>query len=144
MKNLITLFSLLLLFTSCQIRPKEINYGEDNCHYCSMTIVDRQHAAEMVTHKGKVYKFDAAECMINSLSEMDPESIALFLVTDYSEPEQLIDAKTATFIISPEIPSPMRANLSALQSKEKAISLQNSKQGSLYTWEEIQLYLKNK
>ena len=109
-----------------------------------MTIVDRQHAAELVTHKGKVYKFDAAECMINSLSEMDPESIALFLVTDYSVPEQLIDAKTATFIISPEIPSPMRANLSALQSKEKAISLQNSKQGSLYTWEEIQLYLKNK
>jgi copper chaperone NosL len=143
-KNLITLFSLLLLFTSCQIRPKEINFGEDSCHYCSMTIVDRQHPAELVTHKGKVYKFDAAECMINSLSEMDPESIALFLVTDYSAPEQFIDAKTATFIVSPEIPSPMRANLSALESKEKAISLQKSKQGSLYTWEEIQLYLKNK
>jgi len=109
-----------------------------------MTIVDRQHAAELVTHKGKVYKFDAAECMINSLSEMDLESIALFLVTDYSAPEQLIDAKTATFLVSPEIPSPMRANLSALHSKDSAQSLLNAKNGRLFSWLEIQLYLKGK
>jgi copper chaperone NosL len=30
-----------------------------------MTIVDKVHAAEIVTKKGKVCKFDATECMIN-------------------------------------------------------------------------------
>ncbi len=143
MKKLITLFSLLLLATACNVKPKQINYGEDMCHYCSMTIVDRQHAAQLVTNKGKVFNFDAAECMIHSLPEFDQDAIALFLVTDYEEPEKLIDATKATFIVTPEIPSPMRANLSALKSRERALALQTLKQGDLYSWQEIQLHLKN-
>jgi copper chaperone NosL len=108
-----------------------------------MTIVDRQHAAQLVTNKGKVYNFDAAECLIHSLPEFDQTAIALYLVTDYEEPEQLIDATSATFIVTPEIPSPMRANLSALKSRERALALQGLKQGDLYSWQEIQLHLKN-
>lgn len=145
MRNLITPFSLLLFFTltSCNLQTNKIHYGEDGCHYCSMTIVDQQHAAQLVTQKGKVYKFDAAECMINSLPEFDEESIAQVLVTDYQIPAQLIDATSATFIISPEIPSPMRANLSASKSKESAAAILETKQGDLYSWGEIQQYLKN-
>ena len=145
MRNLITPFSLLILFffISCNLQTNKIHYGEDGCHYCSMTIVDRQHAAQLVTHKGKVYKFDAAECMINSLSDFDVESVAQFLVTDYETPGELIDANTATFIISPEIPSPMRANLSASKSKESAMSILKEKQGELYSWKEIQNYIKS-
>ena len=145
MRNLITPFSLLLFFTltSCNLQTNKIHYGEDGCHYCSMTIVDQQHAAQLVTRKGKVYKFDAAECMINSLSEFDEASVAEFLVTDYKSPAELIDATAATFIISPEIPSPMRANLSASKSKESAAAILEEKQGDLYSWGEIQHYLKN-
>ncbi len=142
MKKLITLFILSTLFISCTIKPQEINYGEDTCHYCSMTIVDRQHAAQLVTDKGKVYKFDAAECMIHQLSETTTP-IALYLVTDYSTPESLIDAEKATFIISPNIPSPMKANLSALAKREDAISLQEEKDGELFTWEELLKHLNN-
>lgn len=144
MRNLITPFSLLLFFTltSCNLQTNEIHYGEDGCHYCSMTIVDQQHAAQLVTRKGKVYKFDAAECMINSLSDFDMGKVAQFLVTDYETPAQLIDATSATFIVSPEIPSPMRANLSASKSKERALSILEAKQGDLYSWEEIQHHLK--
>ena len=36
-----------------------------------MTIVDRQHAAEAVTSKGKVFKFDAIECMVCLLYTSD-------------------------------------------------------------------------
>jgi len=145
MRNLITPFSLLLIFTltSCNLQANKIHYGEDGCHFCSMTIVDQQHAAQLVTQKGKVYKFDAAECMINSLSDFDEDTVAQFLVTDYANPTVLIDATTATFIVSPEIPSPMRANLSASKSKESAIAILGAKKGELYSWEEIQHYLKN-
>ncbi|MCW8981305.1 MULTISPECIES: nitrous oxide reductase accessory protein NosL [Altibacter] len=135
-----TIFHLLLifsLFVSCTIKPQEIHYGEDGCVYCSMTIVDRQHAAQLVTDKGKAYKFDAAECMLHFMVENDME-VELYLVTDYSQPEKLIDATTATFIISENIPSPMRANLSALESNEVARELQKEKGGTLFTWEEIQ------
>jgi len=144
MRNLITPFSLLFFFTvtSCNLQTNQIHYGEDGCHFCSMTIVDQQHAAQLVTRKGKVYKFDAAECMIHSLSDFELEKIAQFLVTDFGNPTELIDATSSTFIISPEMPSPMRANLSASKSKESATAILTGKQGKLYSWEEIQQYLK--
>ena len=144
MRNLITPFSLLFFFTltSCNLQTNKIHYGEDGCHFCSMTIVDQQHAAQLVTRKGKVYKFDAAECMINSLQDFEIEKIARFLVTDYGAPTELIDATSATFIISPEMPSPMRANLSASKSKESATAILAGKQGDIYSWKEVQLYLK--
>jgi copper chaperone NosL len=106
-----------------------------------MTIVDRQHAAQLVTDKGKCYKFDATECMINFLSE-NSAPMAYYLVNDFQNPEVLIDAKTATFIISENIPSPMGANLSALSSYQEAQVLQESKGGTLYTWDELRAHLK--
>lgn len=136
MKKGLLLCAILLLLVSCNIKEQEIHYGEDACHYCSMTIVDRQHSAELVTDKGKAYKFDAIECMVHHLEDT-AVPVGLLLVADYFEPGKLIDAKKATFIISPNIPSPMKANLSAIAIKEKAISLQAEKEGDLYTWEEL-------
>ena len=106
-----------------------------------MTIVDRQHAALFETKKGRVYKFDAIECMIGSMPDFDIEVIAKYYVADYNAPGELVDAEIATFIISPQIPSPMRANLSSLRLKEQALSLQKEKQGVLFTWQEIQQHL---
>ncbi len=130
------MFLCALLSSGCTVKPKEIYYGEDVCDYCSMTIVDRQHAAQLVTEKGKVYKFDATECMINHIAE-NKAPPAFLLVTDYSQPEKLIDARKATFIISENIPSPMSANLSALASQEIAHTLKEEKGGTLYTWQEL-------
>ena len=54
MKKLIQLLIPILLITvSCKVEPDEIEYGKDGCHFCKMTIVDNQHAAELVTAKGK-------------------------------------------------------------------------------------------
>ena len=133
------LYSILLAFIlfSCSIESEPINFGNDACKYCKMNIVDTQHASELVTKKGKVYKFDAIECMVNHLKEKDTNTIALFLVSDYGSQAGLIDAKTATFIKSQEIPSPMGAFLSALKSEEKAKQLHQEKGGELFTWEEL-------
>ncbi len=141
MKTLFSMIACLLLF-ACNMGPREIHYGEDSCHYCSMTIVDQQHAAQLVTQKGRAYKFDAAECLIQYLPEVDTTTISHLLVTDYSMPRTLIDARSSVFLISPNISSPMRANLSALASRKSAEELQNEKEGKLFTWGEIQEYIK--
>ena len=133
--------SLLTLF-NCNVSPKAINYGQDGCHFCKMTIVDKVHAAELVTQKGKVYKFDATECMINFMDEFDTNAIALYLSNDYLEPEVLIDATKATFLISKEIPSPMGAFLSAFKSRLEAEKIQSEKGGKLYSWPELLKHLK--
>ena len=128
---------LLLLFLSCNAGPEPINYGSDSCQFCTMTIVDKVHAAEIVTKKGKVYKFDATECMINFIKDFDTTEIQLYLSNNYTEPEVLIDATKATFLISEQIPSPMGAFLSAFKKKSDAEKFQADKGGQLYTWETL-------
>ncbi|MCF6294591.1 MAG: nitrous oxide reductase accessory protein NosL [Flavobacteriaceae bacterium] len=143
-KKLIVVLIVTSVLIACNAKPKAIEYGVDGCHFCKMTIVDKLHAAEIVTEKGKVYKFDATECMINFMGEFDTSTIALYLSNNYTEPEVLIDATQATFLISKNIPSPMGAFLSAFKNKEDAIKTQAEKSGDIYTWEELLTHLKNK
>ena len=134
---------LLLLLYGCNVSPKAIDYGNDGCHFCKMTIVDKVHAAEIVTKKGKVYTFDATECMINFLDEFDASEIELYLSNNYTKPEELIDATKATFLISKNIPSPMGAYLSAFKVKSEAEKIQADKGGTLYSWEELLVHFKD-
>jgi copper chaperone NosL len=108
-----------------------------------MTIVDKLHAAEIVTKKGKVYKFDATECMIHFMDEFDTSEIALYLSNNYTKPEELIDARKATFLISENISSPMGAFLSAFKNKVDAENTKVDKTGTLYTWEELLVHFKD-
>ncbi len=146
MQRPITVFLLLIFFilTSCDIKPQPINYGEDACHFCKMTIVDKQHAAQIVTQKGKAFKFDAVECMLNHLKDIDTSEVALYLVTDYMDPGILIDATKSQYIISENIPSPMGEFLSSVKSKEVVLQLKQDKEGSIYSWEEIMKHFKVK
>jgi copper chaperone NosL len=102
-----------------------------------MTIVDQQHAAELVTKKGKAYKYDAIECMLQDKANNQPTNVALYLTMDYDSPKTFIDATQATFLISKKVPSPMGAYLSAFEKYENAKQLQEEKSGQLYNWEEI-------
>lgn len=136
-KQFVLLFLPVLFLLACNISPQPINYGEDACNYCTMTIVDHQHAAQIVTDKGKAYKFDAIECMLNYLRENKDINPELYLVNDFMNPGQLIDATKATYLISKNISSPMSANLSAFQTKEAADKTKMKYEGKLYTWEEI-------
>ncbi|SNZ02042.1 nitrous oxide reductase accessory protein NosL [Flagellimonas pacifica] len=130
-------------FIQCSIKPQPIVYGTDGCHFCSMTIVDTQHAAQMVTKKGKAFKFDAIECMINYRNEIDADDIAQYVCNHYTAPEELIDATQATFLISEGIPSPMGAYLTAFDSKTGAESAQSKHEGKLFTWDELLEHLNN-
>ena len=133
----ITLLVLYLVLSACSSKPVPIEYGVDACHFCRMTIVDKVHAAEVVTKKGKVYKFDASECMIHFMDEFDTSTIKFYLSNNYTEPKILIDATQATFLISKNVPSPMGGFLSAFKNKEDAMKVKELKGGKLYSWEEV-------
>ncbi|WAC02335.1 nitrous oxide reductase accessory protein NosL [Lacinutrix neustonica] len=142
MRNLKHVVITLLLVTfSCTSGPKAIDYGNEGCFFCKMTIVDKVHAAEVVTKKGKTYTFDATECMVHFLNTFDTATIKLYLSNDYNVPESLIDATQSTFLISKNIPSPMGAYLSAFKTQEEAIAIQLQKGGEIYTWNELLIHL---
>jgi copper chaperone NosL len=134
-----TLFFLVssLLF-SCSVQPQPIAYGYDYCDYCRMTIVDQQHAAELVTVKGKAHKYDAIECMMRDLKKWEPHEVALYLITDYARPGELTDAATATYLISENLPSPMGANLTGFLNAGVAGQVQKEKTGQVLNWAELQ------
>jgi copper chaperone NosL len=136
--SLIAIALSIFMFTSCKVEPKEIDYGGDHCHLCDMTVVDKSHAAQYVTKKGKSFVFDSVECLVRKINqENNEENMAFILVADYENPGSLVNAKTATYLISEKIKSPMGANLSAFKSKETATRFQNENSGKLYTWQQI-------
>lgn len=143
MKRYFVLSLVLVLFVACEVGPQKIEYGTDACHYCDMTIVVPQHAAQMVTSKGKSYKFDAIECMVHSLQdEFKDTEMAYKLVADFGNPGEFINASNAGYLVSEEIKSPMGENLSAFEGKQEVGEAQKKFSGEIFTWEEIQQHLK--
>jgi len=133
------LFLLFILACSCSVKERPVSYGSDECAYCKMTIMDHRYGAELVTQKGKVFTFDAAECLIEYLYHHEDlvQSASYLLVTSYSEPDVLIDALSATFLVSKEMPSPMGAYLTSFSSRDVAEEYQDKNSGVLYTWDEL-------
>ena len=123
---------------SCSKSPQPIDYGKDACHYCQMTIVDRIHGAEIVTDKGKVFKFDAAECLIRYQNDLGSTEGYLLLTNHLETPGAFVPMEEATFLISEDLPSPMGAFLTAFKSDTKATELKIENGGDLYNWEDLQ------
>jgi len=136
-KDVIALTVFLFTLMGCTNSPKPLSYGSEGCHFCSMTIVDKQHAAQFMTKKGRTYSFDAIECMMNHLKEIEVNDVATFLVNDYQTPGKFIEASKATYLISENIPSPMGEFLSAFSSKEIAETVQKENLGKIYSWQEL-------
>ncbi|WP_411894214.1 nitrous oxide reductase accessory protein NosL [Winogradskyella sp. A2] len=134
----ISLLIVLCILLSCSKKPQPINYGIDMCNFCQMTIVTKTHAAQMVTDKGKQFKFDAIECMIRFLDDKQnliPKSN--LLITNYSTPGTMTNAITASYVICEEITSPMGANLTGFASEQNAKEMINSPSAKLYNWNTI-------
>jgi copper chaperone NosL len=124
----------LLALISCSADPQPLQYGKDACYVCKMTLMDDKFGAEVVSTKGKVFKFDDANCLINFLNTgvTPDEEIAHCLITDFASPGVLVDAKTAFYVKSENIKSPMASNVAAFQNKTN-LDLQND------SWKGIQL-----
>jgi len=131
---------VLLFLVACQTNPEAINRnGQDQCAACKMMISDYQFATELVTSKGRVYKFDAIECLVPYLNEQADVAFNHMLVTDYYSPTDLIDATAAVYLQSPEIDSPMGGHLAAFSSMEDAEKAQQEYSVTIYQWDALLL-----
>jgi len=135
--NPFTWIIVLFLTVSCKVEPEAIEYGKDQCGFCKMNIVDKTHSAQYVTSKGKQFKFDSIECLVNSIKDVNKDDIAILLVANFGNPGEMIDAKTAIYLISNGIKSPMGANLSAFSLKQVAEEYLLKYDGIIYSWEAL-------
>lgn len=132
-----TAIATCLLLFSCAAEPQPIAYGSDNCSHCRMTISDDRYGAELVTPKGKAYKFDSAECLAAYVNEQKTTEAALLLVTDYTRPGEFVNALEAVFLQSQEQPSPMGLNLTAFGNQKTAAETVREKNGRLLRWPDV-------
>jgi copper chaperone NosL len=144
--RIIFLWVSVFIFTvlsSCSVEPEQVNYGNDQCDFCKMGVVDKAYSAQYVTNKGKQFKFDAIECLIRKASDpaINEADLAFVLVADYNNPGEMVNAKNATFLVSKAIKSPMGAYLSAFSDNGIAVKTKDDVGGKLYTWEEIKSHI---
>jgi copper chaperone NosL len=134
-------FLLLFLFSCTSEKPVPIKLGEDLCEYCKMVIADERFAAEIITKKGKVYKFDAIECMVGYYNE-NTGYIKKAYVVNFLNPKEFLTAEDAYYVRSPQIRSPMGMNLSAYRSEEEARRTLQGKEGEVLSWNELRELIK--
>lgn len=127
---------MLIILGACAIEPEPIRYGEDNCVHCRMTIMDHRYGTEIVTDKGKVYKFDSVECLIEFMEDNKDgdEKFSLVLVTPFDQPDKLVNAYESHVLHSQDLPSPMGMFLSAFETETAGLSFKESHGGKLYPW----------
>lgn len=131
-----------IVFIGCSSGPKPIHFESDNCDFCKMTISDSRFGAEIVTKKGKVFKFDDLHCIKAFLKdgEIDTNEIGAIYFVDFSIEENLIEASKSYLFQADQVNSPMGSNTVAFGSKDSLETYQTQFSGKEVTWEE---YLKN-
>jgi copper chaperone NosL len=138
--NLLVLLTATFLAFGCAGNdPVPIQYNTDNCAFCQMLITDHRFGSELITPKGKVFKFDSIECLVQYAqmpNNYDGENTTVY-VTSMLEPDVLFDAKKAMYVISDEISSPMGANLAAFTSHEKAKQTVKDEKAKHYDWNKL-------
>ncbi len=123
---------VLLFIAGCSHKPEKIVFGKDSCAECKMTIMDAKFGGEIVTKKGKVYKFDDAHCVAVFLERRGVElnNIHQTLFLDYNDGE-FVKVRSAEFVVSSQLKSPMGGNAAAFknagEAKKKSAELEGSK-----------------
>jgi copper chaperone NosL len=131
--------SFFILLASCGSKQEPINYGHDECEFCRMQISDNRYGAELVTDKGKVYKFDSIECLIEfaMVKNLIGDSNQNLIVTDFAQPVTFIDAKSAYYVHNDNFRSPMGLNLSAFDSEISRQKFVAENSGQILNWIDV-------
>lgn len=131
-------FVLLITISACTSSPEPLQYQKDSCAFCKMKLMDAKFGAEIITEKGKVYKFDDTGCMLNfEKQNLGSQKIAQELVIDYSNPGKLVNALTSFYIKCAGAKSPMGSDLASFEKEENENKYIQQLQGEKINWNEI-------
>jgi copper chaperone NosL len=135
-----TAISVLMICTlnSCQSGTQPIKYGTDGCDFCKMTISDRRFGGEILTQKGKVYKFDDSHCLTDYLKSnfLAASDIKEVYLVDFANQGKLIPTGESLLIKSEELRSPMGGNIAAFSQKDSLEKYKQLFSGELISWEQ--------
>lgn len=101
--------------SSCNNGPDPIKLNRDQCDNCKMTIADARFGAEILTKKGKVWKFDDTHCLVGFLDEnrAPREQIKDIYIVRYDGANELLNINASFLLKAENLKSPMNGNVAA-------------------------------
>jgi copper chaperone NosL len=142
--------STLLWFVFLIVSPALMIAGEDRgrptCDYCRMIITEKEYGGKIKTVKGKTLIFDATECMAAYVIKamVKPAEIQSLWSMHFSQPGRMVNAKTAFYLQSNSMTSPMSINLSAYSSRAEAERMRENHPGEILNWTQVLDHVKQK
>lgn len=130
---LIGMFSL----SSCETGPQPIRPGIDACSFCKMTIADNRFGAEIITQKGKIFKFDDIHCLLafRKSDAINSNDIKEMYLTDFNEPHDFVEAPKAFLLKSADLRSPMGGNIACFTEEARLNEAAEKFTGEKIAWE---------
>lgn len=129
----------MVFVTSCSTGPQPIQYGKDACDFCKMTILDQRFGGEVITEKGKVYKFDDIHCITSFLKSDHSEknkNAGIYLL-DYNTPAKFVKSGEGFLLRSSELHSPMGSNTAVFATEAGREQSKQQVNGENVLWNDI-------
>ncbi|MCK6555321.1 nitrous oxide reductase accessory protein NosL [Candidatus Binatia bacterium] len=138
-KAIVVLLLMGAATVGCSVRPTPIDYGKDECAACRMRIVDARFGSELVTKRGKPYKFDAVECLVGFVGRqaVASDEIHSLWVGNFATPGELIDARSAAYLRTDRVRSPMGLNVLAFANNGDRDAARAQYAGEAVTWDDL-------
>ncbi len=139
MSSIIAIVSIMSM-SSCTTKPETIVVGKDQCCFCKMVVSDPKFGAEIVTQKGRNYKFDDMHCVLAFINNkmLEVKDIKDVYLTDFSSSDHLlIKATEAALMQSEKLNSPMNGNIAAIGDKNAIGLLKDKYQGTSVYWNQL-------
>ncbi|POS03109.1 copper chaperone NosL [Flavobacterium croceum DSM 17960] len=136
MKSFLILLITFFVISCNSNRPKPIKLNSENCEFCKMTIANGKFGAELITQKGRYYKFDDVACMLQ-YTKSNQVLVKMFFVNDYLKENELVTAEKCFFLKGGTINSPMRGNIAAFSSDKEQKEFQTKLNAEPMTWQQV-------
>ncbi|HEY2347757.1 MAG TPA: nitrous oxide reductase accessory protein NosL [Puia sp.] len=135
----IIIFLQILLISACNPKAEPLIMGRDNCAFCTMTLGDTRFGAEIITQKGKIYKFDDAHCALSFLesAKLNRSQVKDIYFTDFSNGHSLIKSDDALFLNSEKLHAPMGGHISSFSNRDSLNLVMQEYSGSVLRWDEL-------
>ena len=130
---------IMICCTSCSTGPQPIQFGKDACDFCKMTILDQRFGGEVITKKGKVYKFDDIHCITSFLrsASIEKTNVAGIFLLDYSAQKKFVPANQSFLLQSNGLHSPMGGNTAAFVNEANREQAKQQVNGTNIQWNDI-------
>lgn len=133
------LFGIVVSLAGCQSGPVPLRLGQDACDFCKMTISHPNYGAELITKKGKIYRFDDLTCLFAFVPTgvVAENAVRDYYIVDFSTGGELVKATEGYFLKSDKIRGPMGGDIAAFKHADSLAKFQDQLGGDVTKWQEL-------